>query len=326
MAYEKRVLVLRQIRKGFSADGSALSGVVYAERLGSELTVTLRIPGLSPLKEGRYLLVLRLKGSFYCLALGEGAMKIQDAPSVKEGFSALLCFVRGEAVPVAFGNCGAESGDYSPLLAALTENTKKKPLPTPMPPFQTPAPLEPNVPFAPGVPLPGPDPDGEEKDSSPFREHAASYDDEAIAQDNYFSSEDEDGAGEVPEGGQGQKAEDPCGPSPHADDTLLFPRGSLTYYGEVREKLEAVMKTYPPDTRLKWAFPHSEWVRSEDRLIGVIYEEGIPRYLCVAAEYGDGEVMENATFVPATPFSDEKGFWVVFQDADTGAYVKVENG
>lgn len=326
MAYEKRVLVLRQIRKGFSADGSTLSGVVYAERLGTELTITLRMPGISPLKEGRYLLVLRLKGSYYCLALGDGAMKIQDAPSVKEGFSALLCFVRGEAVPVAFGNCGGESGDYAPLLAALTENAKKRPLPTPMPPFQTPAPLEPNVPFAPGVPLPGPDPDGPEEDKSPFRENAASYDDEAIAQDNYFSSEDEDGAGEVFDGEQGQAAADPCDPSPHADDTLLFPRGSLTYYREVREKLEAVMKTYPPDTRLKWAFPHSEWVRSENRLIGVIYEEGIPRYLCVAAENGDGESLENATFVPATPFSDEKGFWVVFQDADTGAYVRVENG
>lgn len=325
MAYEKRVLVLRQIRKGFSADGSALSGVVYAERLGNELTVTLRIPGISPLKEGRYLLVLRLKGSFYCLALGDGAMKIADAPSVKEGFSALLCFVRGEAVPVAFGNCGGESGDYAPLLAALTENAKKKPLPTPMPPFQTPAPPEPNVPFAPGVPLPGPDPDAPAEDKSPFRENAASYDDEAIAQDNYFSSGDENAAGEVLEGEQGEETADTGGAAPHADDTLLFPRGSLTYYREVREKLEAVMKTYPPDTRLKWAFPHSEWVRSENRLIGVVYEEGIPRYLCVAADSEDGESMENATFVPATPFSDEKGFWVVFQDADTGAYVKVEN-
>ena len=51
MAYEKRVCVVKQIKKGFSADGGALTGAVYAERLGGELTITPRIAGLSPLRD-----------------------------------------------------------------------------------------------------------------------------------------------------------------------------------------------------------------------------------------------------------------------------------
>ena len=58
MAYEKRLCVLKQIKKGFSADGSPLSGAVYAERMGSELTVTPRLAGIAPVKEGRYALAV----------------------------------------------------------------------------------------------------------------------------------------------------------------------------------------------------------------------------------------------------------------------------
>ena len=42
MSYEKRVAVLKQINKGFSADGGALSGAVYLERFGRELTVKVQ--------------------------------------------------------------------------------------------------------------------------------------------------------------------------------------------------------------------------------------------------------------------------------------------
>ena len=73
MAYEKRVCVLRQVRKGFSADGSALTGAVYAERLGTELTLTPRIAALSPLKDGRYALFIWVDGKTYCLELRGGA-------------------------------------------------------------------------------------------------------------------------------------------------------------------------------------------------------------------------------------------------------------
>ena len=32
---------------------------------------------------------------------------------------------------------------------------------------------------------------------------------------------------------------------------------------------------------------------------------------------------EHAVFVPKDAFSQSEGFWVVFQDADTGEYIQV---
>ena len=92
MAFERRVCVLRQVRKGFSADGSALTGAVYAERLGDELTVTPRIASLSPLRDGRYALYLWAEGKVYCLELkGSAPMKVENAPSVPETMPKATC-------------------------------------------------------------------------------------------------------------------------------------------------------------------------------------------------------------------------------------------
>src|SRR5699024_9097211 len=69
MAYEKKLCILKQIGKGFTADGMPLMGAVYAERLGSDLTLTPRIAGLAPLHEGRYALAVVVGRKEYCLEL-----------------------------------------------------------------------------------------------------------------------------------------------------------------------------------------------------------------------------------------------------------------
>ncbi len=311
MSYEKRVCVLKQIKKGFSADGSALSGAVYCERLGDTLTVTPKLAGAAPVKEGRYGLVLRAEEKTLLFELnGNLPLRRENAPSVKNGFAALVVYLRGEAEPVAFGSCGSAPSAYEPLLAAV----KEKPSPAvPLPPFETPAPVAPNVPRAPGVPLPDP---------LPFRERALSeYDDEAIASVDYYSHADE----EAPRGGGGQAQEEKAGSGPREDaaDPLYPPRsrGSLTYYKELREKLDFAFAGFPRDDTLKEVFPQSEWVRRENALLGIVYRAGRPQYLCVAAERETPppEMGENALFVPLAG----GGVWMVFQDADTGEYVRV---
>ena len=109
---------------------------------------------------------------------------------------------------------------------------------------------------------------------------------------------------------------------------LRTPRRAAPYYHEVKAKLDEAFAKFPRDERLKAIFPMSEWVNSEGALLGVIYEEGTPRYLCVAVEAKEeppAEVKERGVFVPRTQFSDEEGFYVVFQDADTGDYVRVQD-
>lgn len=307
MAYEKRMCVMKQLKKGFSPDGSDLSGVVYAEKLGDTLTVIPRLAGLSPLKEGRYVLAVRAeeRTAFFELN-GNEPLKTPFPASLRAGFSALLCFVRGEAEGIAYGACGVGSSPEA-LLLSLTESEKKKRPANPNPPYEIPVPGSP-APVAPGVPVPGPSPE------EPFR-----YDDEAIAASDYYA----DGGGEgesLP-----QEEETDGGGHPPADAPApLLPRGSLTYYHEVRERLRTAFETFPPDTSLKEVFPLSEWVKTEAALLGVIYEQGLPRYLCVAVKK-EGEPPEDmkrdCTFVPVFPGD---GYYIVFHDADTGEPVHLK--
>lgn len=322
MAYEKRVCVLKQVKKGFSADGSALSGAVYAERLGKELTITPRILGIAPVKDGRYALAVCAEGETALLELrGNAPLKVADFPSIKAGFSVLLVFSRGETEPVAFGACGAAPQGYESLLAAFSkEGKKKKEVPPPPPdPEETPLPFTPNAPVLPP-----------EEEARPFREGAcAAYDDEAIAAVDYYGDAG-DGDGKALSGGfDGETAQaDGAEAQTHGGDGVLRPRGTLTYFNTVREKLEEAFRRFPRDGRLKAVFPQSEWVRAEGALLGIIYEEGIPKFLCVAAE-DTGELppamKEHGCFVPLSHLSDTVGLFVVFQSADSGEYVTVKD-
>ena len=333
MAYEKRVCVLRQVKRGFTADGSALSGAVYCERLGKELTVTVRLAGLAPIREGRYVLVLGVGGKTYCFDLDGGdVLKINDAPPLGDGFNVLLCYLRQEASPVAFGNCGLASSDFLPLLNALCkrDEKKKKQAPMPVPPVELP-PTGPNVPQAPFIPDPAVPEEEPPAERACFRERANAYDDEAIADADYFLSQDDRNASAASKN-QDEKREESGGDDSDEDDETLHPfartKGSLTYYKEIRKDLENAFRTRPGDTRLLSVFPQSEWVKANGALLGIIYENGTPRYLCVATEKdGDPpkEIKDRCTFVPSSPFSDELGFYIVFQDADTGEYVTVNN-
>ena len=335
MAYEKRVAVLKQVNKGFSADGSALSGAVYLERFGSELTVQVRAAGLAAVKEGRYAVVLSVGDQFFCLALGGGeALKIANAPSLKDGFSVLIAFIKEEPQSVAFGRCGSAKTSERELLAVLNSSEKKVPaIPVPIPPVEIP-PIGPNVPRAPTVPVPDFPSKEEPDDRAPFREGAVAYDDEAIAESDYFFERVREGDRNenASREGEGKGRKKKGGGNLEEDDNVVHPflrtKGKLTYYKKVREELERAFQKFPSDTRLLKVFPRSEWVKTSSALLGVVYRNGQPKYLCVAIEKnGDPpeEMKEHCTFVPESPFSDEEGFYIVFQDADSGAYVEVKN-
>ena len=147
---------------------------------------------------------------------------------------------------------------------------------------------------------------------------AARYDDEAIAADNYFLSARDGDEKAPPADAQTD------GAAAHGDarDAFARPRGTLTYYYSVKDRLDELFRG-ERDLRLLAIFPRSEWVKQGDALLGIIYEEGIPRYLCVAVFGKRPEEMgERAVFVPLSPFTEDSGAWIVFQDADTGEYIQ----
>lgn len=339
MAYEKKLCILKQIGKGFTADGMPLMGAVYAERLGSDLTLTPRIAGLAPLHEGRYALAVVVGRKEYCLELkGSTALRVPGCPSLENGFAVLLCFVKEDIEPVAFGSCGSAPSDYKQLVEIFRslpgeranfsspaparsaekgeEDEGQHIPPVPLPPTGVPGVPGPNTPFAPGVPLPsGPSGEPPEEDVPKDRapEDALSeesgeapprgYDDEALAGKNYYASPET--AAPVP---------------PSAE-----PPRALTYFESIRPRMEEAFQKGTPDTRLCRALPHSEWTLWEGALLGIVYHFGVPRYVCLAVEaQGElpPEMEERAVFVPSSPYSDDEGFFVAFQDAATGEFVK----
>lgn len=302
--YEKRLCVLKQIKKGFSADGSVLTGAVYAERMGAELIITPRIPALAPLKEGRYAIAVSAGGRNFVLELkGNDPLRVPADFSIKDGFCALVCFVRGEAEPIAFGACGNASSDFTFLLSLFA--VKETP----------------------------PVPQKEEEQVIEEEEcEDEKYNDEAIADSNYFggvwkNSEDADADSQSQEKTEEQGAGD-CVCEDEADESVHpfeRTRGTLAYYHEIAPKLKEAMKKFPRDNHLEDVFPNSEWVKAENGLLGIIYAEGLPRYLCVAMKSEPpAEVKDASIFVPDSPYNDDEGYFVVFQDADTGEYVTIE--
>lgn len=331
MAYEKRLCILKQIKRGFTADGAALSGAVYAERLDGELIITPRLSGIAPVRDGRYAVALWTGGGEYCLELkGNMPLRIPSAPSLQNGFAVLVCFMQSacEPEPIAYGYCGTAPATHERLLGVFGKRKRQMP-PMPLSPFEQPIPVNPQSPRAPTPVLPDAGDDEQPQDSAVIEENAplrdsavieeneplqnaAAYDDEAIAESDYF--------------GDRLEAEEDERDTEHTAETAFrLCRGGLTYYNKVRDRLEAALKKYPRDTRLCAAIPHSEWVKTEKALLGIVYAEGVPRYLCVAAE---GEcpppMKDKCVFVPESCFTEEKGFYVVFQDAETGEYVKTQ--
>ena len=272
MGYEKRLCILKQVKKGFTADGAPLTGAVYAERLGEELTITPRIAGLAPVKDGRYALALKAGGRSFCLELkGNEPLRIPDAPSIGSGFSVVVCFVRsGSVEPVAHGNCGNASADVSELLTVFEKREIKGAAPV-----SDAEEAEEKDCFRGGFQEPF---CGDLADKEICANGGEKYDDEAIASADYF-----DGVWQAPEDAgagacsQVEEKETKDGSGARADEAggashpfRLSRGGGLTYWSEIAGKLLETMKKYPRDETLTKIFPHSEWVRTENALLGII--------------------------------------------------------
>lgn len=182
------------------------------------------------------------------------------------------------------------------------ENGERKPLTVPQSPFLPPSAPAPNVPFAPGITLPDPP---EKK-----------YDDEAIAETDYFSRFRE----AVEDEGFASCGEEEERAWCEADEDEADRHG--TYYETVRDRLSKTFALHPKDRRLNGVFPCSEWVEVEGGVMGVIYHNGLPQYLCVGVEKESipPEREEDFTFVPY-PFSEE-GVYIVFQSAKSGEVIR----
>ena len=142
-----------------------------------------------------------------------------------------------------------------------------------------------------------------------------------------FPPNTESGTGE---GGEGERAAERAFSEPKKPPAKQPPR----YYAKVQGDLRALFEQYPPEEELAACIPYSRWAkiafaRGKHYAVGVISDEGRPQYICygVPAERlsePPKALRGFCSFMPLSVFDlHGKGYWMMFQDADTGECIQI---
>ena len=130
--------------------------------------------------------------------------------------------------------------------------------------------------------------------------------------------------------GEGEQAAERASSEPKKPPAKQPPR----YYAKVQGDLRALFEQYPPEEELAACIPYSRWAkiafaRGKHYAVGVISDEGRPQYICygVPAERlsePPKALRGFCSFMPLSVFDlHGKGYWMMFQDADTGECIQI---
>lgn len=333
MNYVKKMCILRQIKQGFSGDGKALSGLIKVEQYGKNLAVEVSVINFAPLSSGEYFCLLSDgKGKTEMLSLrGKSIFNILSDIDVSGGFCAVVCYVKNEVLPIAYGINGNGDYDWKRILNASlppvfpNSNGISAELADTQTPVENTAKTEPAAPT---------------QNENTEKE----YDDERVATENYFKENENEH--EQPEqviedartqsANQEQGAESGANLAENGNSAGVlhpFKRNADGYYHAVKEEIEELFRTYPKDDSLSDAFAYSEWVRvygeenAPQYLVGVLFEDGTARYICYALsskqdEPPPKEIENVCVFVPRSALLNADGFYVIFQSAESGECIR----
>ena len=344
MNYVKKMCILRQVKQGFSGDGKALSGLIKIEQYGKNLAVEVSIINFAPLVSGEYYCLLSDgKGKTEMLSLrGKSFFNLLSDLDISTGFCGIVCYVKNEIVPIAYGINGNGTYDWRRILNATLppvfpresvafSEPEKEPLFSEKPQNEPPR-VEMNEKTPPIEP--------------PVIEEKTNYDDETVASENYYGKEEDEqeNAEQVIQNAHPQSPTESQGTQAGSDakangdsQSVLHPFKTEAdgYYASVKSEIDDLFRTYPRDKTLNGAFSCSEWVRVKgtakqpEYLVGVLYLDDKAAYICyaLAAENPDAppdEIKNVCSFVPVNALENAAGFFVLFQSAASGECMKPE--
>lgn len=292
--YTKNIAIIKELKSGFSADGGPLSGLVRAERYGGNLRVEVSRINFAPLTEGRFVCAVSDGKHIQTFEndLFEGPSQVETG----EGFAALICYVNGTVNSVAAAICG---GFQSAAIGIKDEIERQEAV------------------------------------RGKISETAQAYEDEAISEVNYFEF---DKTGKDGGSIRKNKEEEKIGHGALENEKVenAFGSGEIAgglaggnFYCKMKAEIEKVLSSYPVEEKLESTVEESRWVKidygaGKYYVFGVMYSAGVARYICygVPAQNPDSppeSMRGRASYIPAG-----EGYWVMYQDAATGASVKVE--
>lgn len=331
MRFIKKMCILRQVKQGFSGDGRTLSGLIKIEQYGKNASIEVSVVNFAPLSSGEYYCVVAdEKERTELLPLrGKSLFNVVTELDISGGFCGVICFVKNEITPVAYGVNGSKSYNWRSLVDKLL----------PAAPSKEAVFSEEEAVFQEEKPKPeSPDPD--------FVREEKRYDDERLAATNYYIAGEENHerveleedyrhahpqSGDQSEiGATGEAVEE----NGNAENLLRPPTPETDeYYLSVKAEIDDLFARYPTDETLKSTFPRSEWVKIDENgkqyLVGVIFEELKAKYICYAIPTKNRseppeEIKEICVFIPSSLFNDSEGFFVIFQSPQTGECLRPE--
>ena len=314
MGYTKNIAIIRGLKSGFSSDGGELSGLVKAEKYGSYLRVEVSLINFAPLTDGRYVAGIS-DGKNTCILEGlnfEGVSEVDTGG----GFAALVCFVNGTVSPIACAVCG----NFHSTITGIKESIERQERSNLLNPPVT-------------------------KKSEPVVEEAP-YEDEALAQENYYEYEQAYKSGgalrtdpQKEEDGQGVLKDEEASGTFEENGVGGLAQGGKFYF-QMKEEIKKVLSSFPKEEELENVVENSRWVRinygdNKYYVFGIIYggekplNESMPQYICYGVPSVDSKnppesLRGLASFIPASKENVQSGYWVMYQDADTGASIKIQ--
>lgn len=323
--YTKNVAVIKGLKDGFSADGGALSGLVRAEKYGSRLKVEISLINFAPMTEGRYVCAITdgVNSEIIENCLFEGDSEVDTST----GFASVVCYVHGSVSMIATAICGDFAGEAFALKDTIARAESVQPR------EELPSQIKQS-----SIKKEEPPEDGEVEEGYSPRYVVTDYQDEALAEVNYYEfPETHEGGEPVREdtqketrGRKSRKNENASGTVKNQAQSIRLARGN--FYSRMRAEIEGLLSSYPVEENLCAAIPESSWVKinygeGKYYVFGIIRDNDKPAYVCygVPAKESENppESMRGLASYLAIPSDNCAGFWVMYQDASSGASVKV---
>lgn len=326
MAFYKKTILLKEEAEGFSKNGKKVSGVVNIFYEDGKLWLGATFLNLKDLTDGEYFFKMATESFCSGKDLGRSVYSVEaEFPSDgkirinPENFTCdFVLFYKNSAgiKAVAFAD-GLKK--YS---AAYYEKL-----------------FEPKAGFF--------EDDGYSEKNDKTESRKTLYDDEKIAEENYYEFEEsekitgedrgkeehgaEDAAFEKAD--ERKAAEKDIEADVDEDEGDYFETESGKFFESVKGDIEAAFDLYETDEYLTDVIPDSKFVKvtgNKEFSFGVIREAGEPKYVCygIKGEYSKDppdKLKGIASFVPKSIYDDSgDGYWVIFQDAKTGKCVRTD--
>lgn len=283
MAYFRRIGVIKQLKSGFSADGGALNGIVKTESYAGFLKVEVSLINFAPLTDGRY--VFGITDGKLCLTFDSTYFEKETPFDLANGFAFVVCFCNNSVAPVACAVCGNKTVAVNSLVAEIERLEK----------VQT-----------------------KIEDVAKKSVSAHIYDDEAIADGNYYELETDKSREFVR---QDQTEEEG---QPSREDEAHFepltgaksPKDKKSLVAEAEE----ILKNYPKLVEIERVMEHSKWVKipfgkNAHYAFGVLYYGGNAKFLCYGVPSTNSlepplSLKGRSQYLPV----GAGGYWIMYQE------------